>query len=744
MLAGAIAALVGGALMVVGGPSVASADPGAAQPATAGANGTKGADDAPKKVFVCKYVGKPGVDERLKDGKNPISVSVNSIKPYEGVGSYFADAQGRSYVVAEDDGQPAPDVSECAAPDAPSTTTTTTTTTTTQATPTTTTPPVTDWEWQYQVTCSGVSGSNPNGPIDSVDSNIKITNLTTGETRTFNYHPNTGGDAGFTFTLADYGVPSTWQHIEIQWVQVNGTNYHWEGALQCGSAPSSSVGTTTTDPTTTVSSPSADPVVPAIPTVTESQCVDHAATAPSAHLPADGNHITYGYFYGPNERGFTAKATLDAGYTWGNLAGTGWVDKGNGTAALHRLWEATPDCNEYVTPAVPDLNEICSNTDGQWTNSIVAPAATDQIVYAVHGDGLLYAAIQQSVKGYTFFDTANLPAGWAKYDAKDKYLVFTPTYQNGECRAVVDLASPDLVQPTCATPGSVTLPADTDKIDYYFHPDNGKLVAKLKDGYELADPLAAGWVASSYNRAVFTPTYDALPDCSIEVVPANPTVTASTGCGVDDVLNVPAASDAVSYVEKWNEQKTHVQVVAHAADGYYFDTNGESKTIRTWEFDVHTLANGGIDACPVQTTDPVEATELTETSSEPTETSSEPVEATELTGQSSVAAPSSSTTVTSAPRGSGSSSAVSSAAVTISGDVQAVVSATGTAASTESAASASPSAVAAAAVAPIAGPPSATAKTGETANTTAYLLFAGGVLLLLSGLWSRRRGTHAS
>jgi len=30
------------------------------------------------KVFVCKYVGKPGVDERLQTGNNPISVDSNA------------------------------------------------------------------------------------------------------------------------------------------------------------------------------------------------------------------------------------------------------------------------------------------------------------------------------------------------------------------------------------------------------------------------------------------------------------------------------------------------------------------------------------------------------------------------------------------------------------------------------------------------------------------------------------------
>jgi len=61
-----------------------------------------------QKVFVCKYVGKPGVNETLQTGQNPISVSSNAIKDYKGVGSSFNDAQGRSLVIAEDNGQAAP------------------------------------------------------------------------------------------------------------------------------------------------------------------------------------------------------------------------------------------------------------------------------------------------------------------------------------------------------------------------------------------------------------------------------------------------------------------------------------------------------------------------------------------------------------------------------------------------------------------------------------------------------------
>jgi hypothetical protein len=60
---------------------------------------------APDKVFVCKYVGTPGVNETLQTGQNPISVSISSINGFPGVGGFFSDQQGRSLVLAFDTGQ---------------------------------------------------------------------------------------------------------------------------------------------------------------------------------------------------------------------------------------------------------------------------------------------------------------------------------------------------------------------------------------------------------------------------------------------------------------------------------------------------------------------------------------------------------------------------------------------------------------------------------------------------------------
>ena len=71
----------------------------------------------PVKVWVCKYVGTPGVNETLKTGNDGlIEVSANALTDEEvTVGAWFADAHGRSLVVQI--GGDRPDISICPVPD---------------------------------------------------------------------------------------------------------------------------------------------------------------------------------------------------------------------------------------------------------------------------------------------------------------------------------------------------------------------------------------------------------------------------------------------------------------------------------------------------------------------------------------------------------------------------------------------------------------------------------------------------
>ena len=71
------------------------------------------------KVYVCKYVGTPGIDERLQTGQNPIQVSVNTIPEPVVIGSYFPDKQGRSYVLGFVPMYPEPTRENCPPPQIP-------------------------------------------------------------------------------------------------------------------------------------------------------------------------------------------------------------------------------------------------------------------------------------------------------------------------------------------------------------------------------------------------------------------------------------------------------------------------------------------------------------------------------------------------------------------------------------------------------------------------------------------------
>lgn len=147
--------------------------------------------DPAQKVWVCKFVGKPGVDERLKDGKNPIHVSWNSItgsdqEPY--VGAQFSDAQGRSVVVSL--GKADPGKAACEEIIIPPTTTTTTVTTTT-----TSTPPVT------------TTTTSKTPPVTKTTTNTPPVTKTTTSTGTHTTQPSTPGGGGSA--TPGVGAPKT-------------------------------------------------------------------------------------------------------------------------------------------------------------------------------------------------------------------------------------------------------------------------------------------------------------------------------------------------------------------------------------------------------------------------------------------------------------------------------------------------------------------------------------------------------
>jgi len=85
------------------------------------------ASEGPHQVLVCKYVGTPGVDERLQTGQNPIVVDTHALEGdgFDGTFPFeFSDAQGRSVAIRflGEDESPGDqfDIGECPAVEEPS------------------------------------------------------------------------------------------------------------------------------------------------------------------------------------------------------------------------------------------------------------------------------------------------------------------------------------------------------------------------------------------------------------------------------------------------------------------------------------------------------------------------------------------------------------------------------------------------------------------------------------------------
>jgi len=300
--------------------------------------------------------------------------------------------------------------------------------------------------------------------------------------------------------------------------------------------------------------------VPMVPTFTESTCVDHQPTAPTVSLPANGDHITYSWWFPTNDNGFQIKATLDAGYSWGSLTAP-WQDKGtdsNGdaVAAYHHTWAAKPDCNVYVTPDVPQLSETCEvDGNGHQTGNVLddftVPADTANVHYAER-DGKLYAVIQQSVKAYTFF-LKELPDGWAFYDgSKHQYLVFTPTYTNPTCLIDTAPVAPTVTQAVCNGPGTHTtatvVDADGNGVTYTVANDLSTVTATLQSGYQWQKDLPAGWAAGREGTLVYTVPLTSPGDCLVSVAPRAVTAAAGTcdaGTGFDSPASITSPTDGL-------------------------------------------------------------------------------------------------------------------------------------------------------------------------------------------------------
>ncbi|MGC5167806.1 hypothetical protein [Luteimicrobium sp. DT211] len=154
------------------------------------------------------------------------------------------------------------------------------------------------WDWRYPAPdADGVTVTYPTDlPSGQAnDANVAITNLDTGEQRTFNFHNDKG-----TWSGTHHFNPTTlpgwpgWKHYAYTWVQVAGTNYHWQGHVECGgkptshatSSPSTSPSTKPSEDTTTTPTPSSDESSAATSSPSASSTPSSTAPSPSPSTSA--------------------------------------------------------------------------------------------------------------------------------------------------------------------------------------------------------------------------------------------------------------------------------------------------------------------------------------------------------------------------------------------------------------------------------------------------------------------------
>ena len=107
---------------------------------------------------------------------------------------------------------------------------------TTPTDPTDPTVPPFSWDWTYEdPTCAGVSVDYPSNIPDGQANDVNIRVETPSGTKTLNFHKNDGFWSGRTdFNLADHAQwDAGTESYAITWVQVGGTNYHWQGKVAC-------------------------------------------------------------------------------------------------------------------------------------------------------------------------------------------------------------------------------------------------------------------------------------------------------------------------------------------------------------------------------------------------------------------------------------------------------------------------------------------------------------------------------
>ncbi|WP_350347087.1 hypothetical protein ABIQ69_10605 [Agromyces sp. G08B096] len=382
---------------------------------------------------------------------------------------------------------------------------------------------VDDHNWSYAApTCEALTVIYPKG-VTGNDVNIRV--VLDGQRTTLNFHNNDGRWSGTqTFVYASHAnwpkpAPSTWT---IEWVQVDGTNYHWEGEVTCG-----------------------DTVIPAPDRPGK---IDECGVLNDAIvLPADTAEIAWTVEGDPKTGSATAVATAKDGFVFPG---------GAATARFPFAFTNVPCVTELEWPTAPQHRDVCGAGD-----EIILPPSTAQIVWTIEGTPASGAAtaVATAQPGYAF------PGG-----ATVKRFDFT--FTDVPCPVVIEVPAKPAAVDVCGVAGDqVLLPGESEQLVWRLDGDvttgAATAVATAKPGFQFAD-------GTTERKFAYTFTDE---PCPVEV-PVPAAAASEDVCGVDDDrIVLPADTDQVTWTIEGDETEGAAIAVATTTAGFEFEDGSTTK-----------------------------------------------------------------------------------------------------------------------------------------------------------------------
>jgi LPXTG-motif cell wall-anchored protein len=438
--------------------------------------------------------------------------------------------------------------------------------------------------WLYPApTCEGSLVVTYPGGVSGNDVNVRVRDLATGKDRTFNFHHNEGSWGGEQrFDVTSHRDWPGWTYYTYEWVQVDSTNYHWEGDVVCGELPEpvEVVPTVEAFPAQCIAQPG---VVHGQQLVPGAVDVNGAEGAQVTVRHAGGDEVTSVVALAPGD--YEVVVVRDGGQEFGDLA-AGWDVDGD-TATYAFTIAPADDCWESVDVEMtgePSVVDLCGTTDDEVTYGTAVGGTWKTASKSALDDGTTrWRVVLTPAAGY------ELPATGSWDKVVDGKAVWLLTTDDREC---VTALAPSVDLQCGATPEEAVTFPEIDGITYEMWPaTNGRYTVKasvdasthvLTNG--SADDASVKW----FELDLTLDEDDCLPEPTV-VVPDVPTHEDQCGPGNLDVT-LPSVTGVDYSIERTGDT---VVVVAVAQDGYVLaEAEGQAPEGWTWTF------ADSADACP--------------------------------------------------------------------------------------------------------------------------------------------------